>query len=65
MPKQKKKQDVEWRVRVHKAMDMVVDEAVSMDLHTTKSELIKDAVRRYLEEKFPNLVEKLRREETK
>ena len=63
MPKQNKKQEKEWRIRVHEAMDSVVEDAVSMDLHTTKSELIKDAVRRYLEEKFPHLVERLRREE--
>lgn len=60
MPIQKKKQEIEWRVRVHESMDNVVEDAVAMDMHTTKSELIKDAVRRYLEEKFPRLVEKLR-----
>jgi len=60
LPIQKKKQEIEWRVRVHESMDSVVENAVAMDMHTTKSELIKDAVRRYLEEKFPHLVEKLR-----
>jgi len=32
-----------------------VEEAVDLNLHVTKSDLIRDAIRRYLEENFPQL----------
>ena len=56
----RKKQEVIWHIRVGENLDRLVERAVITDMHVTKSGLVKDAVRRYLEEKFPKLVEKVR-----
>jgi len=50
-----------WHVRAHPKLDQIVEEAIKRDLHTTKAELIRDAVIEYLERKFPRLMEKYRR----
>ena len=56
----RKKQEVIWHIRVGDNLDALVEKAVRTDIHVTKSELVKDAVKHYLEEKFPKLVEKAR-----
>jgi len=40
-----------------------VDRAVAVNLHRSKAELIRDAIRRYLEEHFPELIKKGKAEE--
>ena len=56
----RKKQEVIWHIRVGEILDELVEKAVMTDIHVTKSELVKDAVKWYLEQKFPKLVEKAR-----
>ncbi|MCJ7768730.1 ribbon-helix-helix domain-containing protein [Candidatus Bathyarchaeota archaeon] len=42
-----------WNVRVSKDLDRQVEEAVSQGIRASKSELIRDAVRRLLEKRKP------------
>jgi len=39
-----------WDVPVTKSLDMAVEEAVRRDMHNTKADLIRDAVREKLKE---------------
>jgi len=48
----RKKQEVTWAVRVGPELDRAVEELVRKDMHVTKSDLIRDAVRRYVEERL-------------
>jgi len=38
-----------WNIQVPKPLDAAVEEAVSKDMHASKSEFVRDAVRRKLE----------------
>ena len=51
-----------WHIRVDRDSEILVQRALERGFHVTKSELVKDAVKHYLEEKFPKLVEKVRGE---
>jgi len=39
-----------WNIPVTKTLDQAVEEAVKVDMHVSKSDLIRDAVRRLLKE---------------
>jgi Arc/MetJ-type ribon-helix-helix transcriptional regulator len=45
----KGKRTVNWNIPVPRDLDQRVEKAVSMNSHITKSELVRDAVRRLLE----------------
>jgi hypothetical protein len=47
---QKKEKHPFWNIPVSKVLDDAVEEAVRRDMHSTKSDFIRDAVRRKLEE---------------
>jgi Arc/MetJ-type ribon-helix-helix transcriptional regulator len=38
-----------WNLQVPKTLDEALEKAISMDMHRTKTEYIRDAVRRMLE----------------
>jgi len=46
----RRKDTVIWSVPVTRKLDTAVEEAVKLDYHSTKAELIRDAVRRLLKE---------------
>ena len=39
-----------WNIQVTRALDEAVEEAVRQDMHVSKSDLVRDAVRRLLRE---------------
>jgi Arc/MetJ-type ribon-helix-helix transcriptional regulator len=39
-----------WNIPVPKTLDQALEEAVEKDMHSTKSDFVRDAVRRRLEE---------------
>jgi Arc/MetJ-type ribon-helix-helix transcriptional regulator len=41
---------VNWNIPVTKALDDALEQAVKIDTHSTKSDFVRDAVRRKLEE---------------
>ena len=41
---------INWNIPVPKALDDALEEAVEKDTHSTKSDFVRDAVRRRLEE---------------
>ena len=45
-----KKQKTNWNIPVPKTLDDALEKAVSEDSHNSKSEFVRDAVRRRLEE---------------
>ena len=45
-----KKVKVNWNIPVPKTLDDALEKAVEMDTHSTKSDFVRDAVRRRLEE---------------
>lgn len=45
-----KKETTAWNVPVSRVLDNALEEAVRLDTHSTKSDFIRDAVRRKLEE---------------
>jgi Arc/MetJ-type ribon-helix-helix transcriptional regulator len=51
----RKKQEITWMVRVAPELDRAVEELVKKDMHVSKSDLIRDAVRRFVEERMKNL----------
>lgn len=46
----KKKMSTRWNIPVPKVLDDALEEAVRRDMHSTKSDFVRDAVRRRLEE---------------
>lgn len=46
----KKKRLTRWNIPVPKVLDEMLEAAVSQDTHSTKSDFVRDAVRRRLEE---------------
>lgn len=46
----KKKRSTRWNIPVPKVLDEALEEAVRRDTHSTKSDFVRDAVRRRLEE---------------
>jgi Arc/MetJ-type ribon-helix-helix transcriptional regulator len=58
---------VNWNIPVPKVLDDALEEAVRKDTHSTKSDFVRDAVRRRLEEMGfnPQVFEKNRPEEVK
>ncbi|MEM2440534.1 MAG: hypothetical protein QXK93_06975 [Candidatus Bathyarchaeia archaeon] len=46
----KRKDLAYWNIPVPRALDEAVEKAVKIDLHISKSDLVRDAVRRLLEE---------------
>jgi len=46
----KRKDLAYWNIPVPKALDQAVEEAVKRDMHVSKSDLVRDAVRRLLRE---------------
>jgi Arc/MetJ-type ribon-helix-helix transcriptional regulator len=46
----KKKGNTRWNVPVPRTLDDALEEAVRLDTHSTKSDFVRDAVRRKLEE---------------
>jgi Arc/MetJ-type ribon-helix-helix transcriptional regulator len=44
------KDKTHWNVPVPRVLDLALEEAVKRDMHSTKSDFIRDAVRRRLEE---------------
>jgi Arc/MetJ-type ribon-helix-helix transcriptional regulator len=49
----KERKIVNWCIPVPVEFDNSVEEALKTDLHATKSELVRDAVRRLLEKEYP------------
>lgn len=45
-----KKRSTHWNIPVPKVLDDALEEAVRRDMHSTKSDFVRDAVRRRLEE---------------
>jgi Arc/MetJ-type ribon-helix-helix transcriptional regulator len=45
-----KKNRVNWNIPAPRALDVALEEAVEKDTHSTKSDFVRDAVRRQLEE---------------
>lgn len=45
-----KKERVSWNIPVPKTLDEALEKAVSVDSHSSKSEFVRDAVRRRLED---------------
>jgi Arc/MetJ-type ribon-helix-helix transcriptional regulator len=48
--KMSKKERKNWNIPVPKTLDDALEHAVTMDSHSSKSEFVRDAVRRRLEE---------------
>ncbi len=46
----KKKSCTRWNIPVSTSLDQALEEAVRLDTHSTKSDLVRDAVRRRLED---------------
>ena len=46
----KKKGNTRWNIPVPHTLDEALEEAVRLDTHSTKSDFVRDAVRRKLEE---------------
>jgi len=46
----KRKDLTYWNIPVPRALDQAVEEAVKRDMHVSKSDLVRDAVRRLLRE---------------
>jgi len=46
----RKKELTNWNIRVTRALDEAVEEAVRQDMHVSKSDLVRDAVRQLLKE---------------
>jgi Arc/MetJ-type ribon-helix-helix transcriptional regulator len=44
------KQTTNWNIPVSKTLDDALEQAVNLDSHSSKSEFVRDAVRRRLEE---------------
>ena len=58
---------VHWNIPVSKVLDEALEEAVRKDTHSTKSDFVRDAVRRRLEEMGfkPRVFSTRRRDEEK
>jgi Arc/MetJ-type ribon-helix-helix transcriptional regulator len=46
----KNKEKTKWSIPVSKTLDDAVERAIDLDLHSTKSDFVRDAVRKRLEE---------------
>jgi Arc/MetJ-type ribon-helix-helix transcriptional regulator len=45
-----KQEKTNWNIPVSKTLDSALEQAVNLDSHSSKSEFVRDAVRRRLEE---------------